>query len=429
MKLVSLLKRFLPLSILKWQHNIRMQFYAGRLYRCLCMKRKIENIRKKSSIKVLFIAFSPSMWKVDSLYRAMKAHARFEVEIMLVPNMTMQDINVRAKDLHTLRNFFSQKGYPFIEGSDPQGQSRYKRIPEEYDLLFYPQPWPSLVPFSLNFNHNLGRLLINCEYAFHSGNQNWAYNKWYQNAAWLDFYENAITYQYSCKQKNNNGINSIVTGLPIVDEFRQEVYPSPWKHQTSPRKKLIWAPHWTITEDSSILPSYSNFLEMAEYMLHFAKSHMDKVQVAFKPHPHLKRQLYKHPDWGKERTEAYYAEWEHGENTQLEQGDYVNLFMTSDAMIHDSSSFCCEYMLTGKPVLFMVKNEEMQVSQLNEMARDVFYAQYLGYSLADIETFLANQVFNAQDPRKEGRKQVAAKYLIPPNGKTAAENIISAILG
>ena len=114
---------------------------------------------------------------------------------------------------------------------------------------------------------------------------------------------------------------------------------------------------------------------------------------------------------------------------QLEEGEYVDLFMTSDAMVHDSSSFCCEYMLTGKPVLFMVKNEEQQVSLLNEMARSVFYAQYLGYSMSDLEQFLERHVLQSNDPKQVERAEVVVRYLTPPYSKSAAENIILSILG
>lgn len=164
-------------------------------------------------------------------------------------------------------------------------------------------------------------------------------------------------------------------------------------------------------------------------MLDFAQKQVGKIQFAFKPHPWLKRELYKHANWGQERTDAYYSAWENGVNTQLEQGEYVDLFMTSDAMVHDCCSFCCEYLLTGKPVFFMTRNEKYQASQLNEMAYAAFYSQYLGKTVADLQTFLKEQVIEGLDPLKEKREMVVKKYLLPPNGKTAAENIIDVILG
>ncbi len=429
MSLKSVLKHLVPLSFLKWQKAARQKIYTGRAYQYLIVRRKAAKMRKKGVIHVLFIAYTPAMWKTDSLYRAMKNNPRFEVELLLVPHMATKDLGLRVNVLEALRSFFKKRGYEYIEWCDIEGNTQYQKLPSKYDIILYPQPWRGNVPYPFDFEQNAQRLIINCEYAFHSINQKWQYNKWLQNAAWLDLHENEVTYRLSCKEKDNRGINSIVTGLPIVDEFLHKEYHSPWKSQPLPCKKIIWAPHWTITEHSSILPSYSNFLEMADFMLSFSRENKENIQFAFKPHPRLKPSLYNHPEWGKEKTDAYYKAWEDGENTQLEEGEYVDLFMTSDALVHDSCSFCCEYMLTGKPVLFMAKNEELQVSVLNEMARSAFHAQYLGYSLADLQHFIESRVMASSDPKKEERVEVVTRYLLPPNGRTAAENIIQAILG
>lgn len=418
-----------PTCVLNLQHNLRASVYKSRIYKAFVESRRVKKIRNKPVISVLFIAYNAAMWKWDSLYCAMKKHPRFKVEILLVPNMAMPDVCTRNKEWEILRDYFSKKQYHYVEFTDVYGDSQYGRIPQEHDILFYPQPWPGIVPRIIDFPYNKGRLVVCCEYAFHSGNQNWAFNKWLQNAAWIDCYENDIVASISKKEKDNNGVNSVVTGLPIMDEFQRTEYRSPWKSNVGHRKKIIWAPHWTITEQSSVLPSYSNFLEMADYMLQYASEHSSEFQFAFKPHPLLKKELYKHPSWGKEKTDEYFSEWENGENTQLEQGEYVDLFMTSDAMIHDSSSFCCEYMLTGKPVLFMVKNEGKQVSQLNEMSRSAFYAQYLGVCMDDISNFLVNCVKEGADSKKEIRNQIVSKYFVIPHGRTAAENIIERILG
>lgn len=401
----------------------------GMLYRRIFIHPQINRMRKKEKINVLFIACSTALWKVDSLYKRLLSHKRFQVEILIVPNPTIADLKMRATELQQLRSFFDYKGYHFVEWCDIEGNSQYENIPSEYDLLFYPQPYPGLVPPPLDFPRNLNKLLIDCEYAFHSGNQDWAYNKMYQNIAFLDCYENNVIRKLSENIKKNKGINSVTTGLAFVDDFMRNQYTSPWKKQPTPCKKIIWAPHWTITGKHGVYLNYSNFIELSKYMLEFAHEQIGKVQFAFKPHPWLKRELYKHPDWGKERTDAYYSAWEHGINTQLEQGEYIDLFMTSDAMIHDCSSFCCEYLLTGNPVLFMAKNEDQQVSQLNEMAKNAFYAQYIGYTTEDLHTFLNRQVFFGQDPKKSERTKVVETYLIPPNNISAAENIIKEILG
>lgn len=90
-------------------------------------------------------------------------------------------------------------------------------------------------------------------------------------------------------------------------------------------------------------------------MVTFAQKYKDKVQIVFKPHPMLYRTLCEHSEWGKERTDAYYSMWNNMSNTQLEEGDYTELFMQSDAMIHDCGSFILEYLAVDKPCMFLKK--------------------------------------------------------------------------
>ena len=53
---------------------------------------------------------------------------------------------------------------------------------------------------------------------------------------------------------------------------------------------------------------------------------------------------------------------------------------------------------------------------------------YKGHNREEKELFVQN-VINDIDPRKEEREQFFNDYLLPPNGQSACDNIIAAILG
>ena len=117
------------------------------------------------------------------------------------------------------------------------------------------------------------------------------------------------------------------------------------------------------------------------------------------------------------------------ENAQLELGQYIDLFMTSDALIHDCSSFTNEYMYTRKPVMYLLRGSaEIHCSQLNSYSREAFNLHYFGRSDSDIEAFIVD-VLNGVDPYRDPREKYYEKYLSPINGKSACDNIINAILG
>jgi hypothetical protein len=95
--------------------------------------------------------------------------------------------------------------------------------------------------------------------------------------------------------------NIVVTGLPITDLFLNENHEDRWKKTDEKYKRIIWAPHFSISDGGCL--NYSTFLSIAEEILDFVKTTSLPVQMAFKPHPLLKSQLYDYSSWGKEKTD------------------------------------------------------------------------------------------------------------------------------
>lgn len=392
------------------------------------LKRRAKAVRRKKEIKVLFIAFNLPNWKHDSLFRAMQVNSRFSPSILIVPEMQVTELEQREQKMRMLMEYCRQNNYPFFTLCNTDGDTRGKTIPLEYDILIYAKPYLGAVPASLDYPLYRDRLLLSIHYACHSVDADWACNQPYQKWAWMDFYENDSTAKGSALYKECGKRNNVVTGLPVFDAFMLPPTANPWKAQSRNSKKIIWAPHWTIPTSKSWLGCYSNFLNMAEPMRILAESTQGTFQWAFKPHPLLKHALYTHPDWGKTKTDAYWEWWAMQINTQLEEGEYTDLFQTSDAMIHDSCSFSCEYHFTGKPVLFICDNIEQHTKGLNDMATAGFFAQYIGKGMAEVKMFLHETILQGIDPKRNDRLAFRVRYLFPPNGQTATDNIIQAIL-
>ena len=115
-------------------------------------------------------------------------------------------------------------------------------------------------------------------------------------------------------------------------------------------------------------------------------------------------------------------------NAQLESGEFVDLFMTSDAMIHDSGSFCVEYHYSGNPVMYIAKNFEEQVAEKGEFGQLAMRQHYVGKDENDILRFIERVVLQGDDPMKESRRRFVEQYLIPPHGKTVTENTMDILL-
>jgi hypothetical protein len=110
----------------------------------------------------------------------------------------------------------------------------------------------------------------------------------------------------------------------------------------------------------------------------------------------------------------------------LEESEYVDLFLTSDAMIHDSGSFMIEYLYIGKPPLFTVKDKDIR-DRFNLFGKLGFEQLYHANNENDIIAFIEDVVINGNDPKNEMRMKFYNDYLIPPNNKSASENIVEFI--
>jgi CDP-glycerol glycerophosphotransferase (TagB/SpsB family) len=186
----------------------------------------------------------------------------------------------------------------------------------------------------------------------------------------------------------------------MADYFFEEskVSDSMWKSSDRAFKRVIWAPHHSILDDDPL--DYSNFLEIADDMLALANAYKDKLQFVFKPHPRLKAKLYQHPKWGEARTDAYYDSWAKNPNCSMIEGNYVDLFKSSDCMIHDCSSFTGEYLYVNKPVMFVTKKETIE--QFNVFAQECLKMHYRGGCIDDIKRFL-DDVIQGIDPMLKQR--------------------------
>ena len=251
------------------------------------------------------------------------------------------------------------------------------------------------------------------------------YNQMFHNLAWRCYYETSIHKDMAKNVSHIKAKNVVVTGYPLADKYLDTSYKPKevWKNPDPSVKRIIWAPHHTL-EANATLSSYSNFLTYSEYFFKLIEKLNHKIQIAFKPHPILKLKLYNHTEWGKERTDQYYLRWATMQNCQLEEGDYDDLFLTSDALIHDSISFISEYCFTGKPALFTVSDKKI-ADRFNVFGTKAFQLSYMAYSESDICQFIENVVLNGNDSRKNERQTFVNDILKPPHNQTAVSNIIN----
>lgn len=399
----------------------------GKFFFCviypLYQQRLLKSIKQKGRINVVFIASSLSLWRYQGIYNLLSKHPRFYVSIVILPFIAYTE-ELRCEEVKILKSYFDSLRIPYhVENDGMKFDIRKELSP---DILFYPQPYPNQYQPWNNYYNFKDKLLCYYPYAFWMSVDDWSYNLPLHNYAWKLFYSTELHHKDAQKYAYNKGRNVEVVGYSNADVFLLKKHDDVWKPQNKKKKRIVWAPHFTITTGPFV--TQSNFLWMSDFMLDVARKYSDSIQFVFKPHPRLKKELYLHADWGEERTVYYYNEWASNENTQLETGEFIDLFMTSDALIHDSGSFCVEYHYSGNPAMYIAENFEEQVSQKGTFGQLAMRQHYVGRNKQDIIDFIDNVVLKGDDPMKQGREEFFKQYLLPPNGKSVAENTMDVLL-
>lgn len=376
---------------------------------------RIKKVRKQAKIRVLFIVAELGAWKTELLYQKMLNHSRFEPIIGIT---TSQEVP-GSKDV--LVNYLNKRGFRFVDLDE-------KCVDIENikpDLKFYYKPYEGSYPQGIFFNKHWKSIVCHIHYAANQSSIKHAYTMPIQYSSLFNFVESESIISSHRAIGVYTG-NLVATGCPSQDALNLPIssYLDPWKNYGE-RKRIIYAPHHSFPGTNKGGVEYATFLEFGDFILKMANKYADKVQWAFKPHPTLKRKL--NEIWGTERTNAYYKAWELMDNTQYEQGAYDSLFKYSDAMIHDCSSFTVEYHYTKNPVMFLVMGRH-RIEDQNEFGQEAYKCHYEGHTEEEIEAFI-NNVINNVDPLKQRRCDFYKKYLLPPNGQSACDNIIDAILG
>ena len=377
---------------------------------------RMSRVRRKDKIRFLFILQEVTQWKTEPLYQAMLDHPKFEPVLGITRCLgypgAEEEMMAYCKENH----------YPYV-WLDPE-----KTISEQIDvdIVTHQKPYIKEINPAHYFDSNRQLPIVSIPYYLSTITEEWIVNNRINLQAWRMFIDNDGTRKAWALKSRLHGMNYVVTGLPVMDELLKpkEEYPDVWPVNDG-RRRVIYAPHHTIADRHMEGIAYSTFLDYCDKMLALRDQFKDRVYFVFKPHPSLRFRLL--DCWGQEKTDEYYSRWNEPGVSHVEQGNYLALFKHSDAMIHDCGSFTVEYMFTGNPVMYLVRDDS-HTANMTPYAKEAFDLHYKGKSISDIRHFLED-VVAGNDPLKEKRTTFKKDNLVPPHGKTACENIINAILG
>lgn len=389
--------------------------------------------RREERIRVAFLVYSSAEWQCESIYRLMEKDRNFDPWIVICAYNHGTKESIRKTYVSTCAYFRdSGKNYQIKYAGFCERRVAWKSI-DDFNIIFYITPYNNiLVPGRLNmYDRKINQLCIWVPYAIMLvdmsplGPNNFFLNHTVVKLSWYCFCMEKSAIDMIQQYQMLGGYNTRLSGSPKMDELIEHTYiqrDNLWKTNDKTQYKIIWAPHFNMKKGMN-----GTFHENYKWFFQFASCHKE-ISWIVRPHPRM--------EWGvkefhvfAEREEylEYLRNWDALPNGKvILEGDYLDIFDSSDAMILDSISFRAEYQYTGKPMLILQSAFSRLMSATEEkLQKGVYLAR--GNDFEAIERFILEEI--GKDPRKEIRLQLFKECLDykRKTGKLASQFIYDCI--
>ena len=405
-------------KVLKWHSDLRTNLIVPKIR--ANYERDLSRIRARvaagDKLRVMFHVSDPAKWKLQTLYDKMLSSERFEPFVAVSIWGWHESWPTAEEQARKTEKFFLDKN---MRVEMTYSFEAHKALPLNRftpDVVFYSQPWdipaeqePAVV----------SRFALTCYVPYYTPNFDFG-----PVDCMLPFHREIFRYfimNDKCAEICGSLRGSlpiagdvVVSGHPMLDNFSPSDFGV--AHEDGP---VIYAPHWTFPhKDNPNSANISTFLWTGMPMLKYAKSHPE-IKWAFKPHPVLKGMLLKSGVMTREAIDAYYSAWESiGESCY--DGNYVELFKHSRALVTDCASFLTEYACTGNPIIRMVS--PVAISKPGKLSESLYSTYYQVHAPEELEPMLDKILVRREDPNRDARQKAAKEMNLL--GIDAAGNVV-----
>ena len=373
-------------------------------------------------VRAVFPVSNPSMFPARPLFDAMRADARFDARIVVVPDMRGLDRDPAAARRACREELGRSIPADRFLDAEPDEFGLYPDVLAGADVVCYPSPY-DLSCFRFNPHYAVGRsfLPIHVNYGFYRsvydrdivGRQNYA---WF----WKAFFECEATAKEYAEHSILKGANAEVVGYVKMDALAAA---EPWPRNGS-RKRVLIAPHHSVEGGANDTLALSNFQRYADYFLALPERHPE-LDFVFRPHPFLFPVLSHPSRWGRAKADGWIARMKAHPNVRWsDEGDYFPAFASCDAIVQDCGSYLVEWLYTGRPCCYLLKSED-DLAKFAPLGRDCLSHCHLAYDEAAIESFLRDVVLGGRDELAAARE--AFRRTVMVNHPRAAEAALAAI--
>ena len=373
--------------------------------------------KSADKIRVAFLVQRTALWANHaSIYEAMASDPAFEVSVIAIPKRPPESKEYDWAEFERLKIFLSGKAIHFFEGFDIIGQKWVNPLKFGLpDIVFMPQPYMQTQPalYGSSFWRHFAKIGYVPYGILLADLPQLQYQLSFYRDCWRIFVESQAHRDLFCQHNPAICDQMVVTGHPKTDTYLQPARTAGlWKLPRA-RKRIIWAPHFTVAKGRSA-HTFSNFFQYYDFFLEYARVSPD-IEFVLRPHPELFAFLVSTGLKTREEASAYRDRFNALPNGQVyEGGDIFEMFKESDALILDSIGFLAEYLPTCTPICFLDSDRRQRLNNIGEALLAVYYK---AWNTEDIDRFIREVVVAGVDPMKEKRQaRLETSLFLPTAG-------------
>ncbi|EAJ6871424.1 hypothetical protein YN62_01160 [Campylobacter coli] len=359
--------------------------------RNLILLNKIKSKTKSNQkIRITFLVIYDSIFPAQEIFKELLNDPMFDVSLLVIPDISRGHSNMLLQ-LEKTFNFYSRK-FSNVYMSYDLNSNTFKNISMVNDIICACNPYDDMThPFYQISTLKNTNLVIYFDYGLIVSNWYILYND--SHLILHHIYKYYTCYESSFSKQFQN---SIVCGCLKMDSLANV------EKISSSKKRIIIAPHHTIDIFSNI--AFSNFLIYHEFFLSLPEKY-PQIEWVFRPHPLLFVNLENNNLWSKEKIQQYLNKFKSYKNVIYQNGgDFFNIFVNSDGLIHDCGSFMVEYLYANHPACYLLKDKEKNQNNFNDFALNCIDVHYKAYNENDIISFIEKVILKNEDILEEKRK-------------------------
>lgn len=389
--------------IRKIKEKIKIYFYNSGYYffkRCLLSQKKNFNTMNEK-VKMCFIIQRIEIFpSVQSIFEYMCLDARYDVTLLVLPRFDHATNKINVNTIEQNLKFASQiaNGAEVINSYDDQ-KKKFKRLEDyKFDFIFLGLPYQREYPMEYKFA-NLSKISRVCYVPYGSsyadGKEMIRTSFTTQLLTFVDyiFCDCIKTYKY-CQSKlkycqNADGKRIVYNiGYPRFDLITYD------ERKGKKNKTFLWIPRWTTPADDN---EKSTFLMYKDFLLNYFSNNAE-LSLIIRPHPLMFDNYIKKGYLTREDVEKYKNQVKSLKNVMFDENcSYRSSFVQSDCLIADYSSIVIEFLLMGKPVIYL--------SDVRKIETTIANAFYVSKNVQETKEYI-KQLAKGEDGKRQNRLDV-----------------------